>query len=65
MTDDRKPLPAHRQAARDWVDWLWDRKGPALLAEIAQQHLARGKRGFRPGHAYHPPGSKDTTDDKR
>lgn len=58
-----KPLPPHRQAARDWVDWLWERKSAALLDEMFKRAEASRANGFQKGHAYHK--RKDSDDQKR
>lgn len=55
MTPDKTIDTQLRELTIAWVDALFERKWPTLSAEIAEQHLARGRRGFRKGHEYHPP----------
>lgn len=53
MSDDAKPLPAHRQAARDWVDVMWERYKQQLMEDIYRRAEASRRNGFQPGHTYH------------
>lgn len=64
MSDDNPP-PAHRQAARDWVDALFALKAPILLAEIYRRAATSRANGFKRGHFPHKRKAKDSDDDKR
>lgn len=64
MSDD-KPLPAHRQAARDWVDAIFALKAPLLLAEMYRRAETSRANGFKRGHAPHKRKAKDSDDDER